>query len=119
FQSTGLMLAAFTFSRISFGPGVGIGMFRNFITSREPNVSIMTTSIIAMKYSSGLLQLGASLNVRSSFVLAAHESTQRNEHYCPVTAAQSMLLRAHLIMEQQSWQRSPPCLQWHPRSSAD
>src|SRR6516165_4389287 len=56
FQSTGLMLAAFTFSKISFGPGVGIGSFRNFITSREPNLSIMTTSISAMKHSSDLLQ---------------------------------------------------------------
>src|SRR6516165_10196844 len=50
------MLAAFTFSRISFGPGVGIGSFRNFITSREPNLSIMTTSISAMKHPSDLLQ---------------------------------------------------------------
>src|SRR6516162_884603 len=50
------MLAAFTFSRISFAPGVGIGSFRNFITSREPNLSIMTTSISAMKHSSDLLQ---------------------------------------------------------------
>src|SRR5262249_2609088 len=44
------------FSRISFGPVVGIGSFRNFITSREPNLSINTTSISAMKHSSDLLQ---------------------------------------------------------------
>src|SRR5215467_4250676 len=57
FQSIGLMLAAFTFSRISFGPGVGIGSFWNFITSREPNLSILTTSISVMKHSSDWLQL--------------------------------------------------------------
>jgi hypothetical protein len=67
FQSTGLMLAAFTFSRISFGPGVGIGNFRNFITSREPNLSIMTTSISAMKHSSGLLQFQKVREARSFF----------------------------------------------------
>src|SRR5262249_27981246 len=50
------MPAAFTFSRISFGPGVGIGIFRNFITSREPNVSILTTSIMVMRHSWILLQ---------------------------------------------------------------
>src|SRR5262249_12053061 len=57
FQSIGLTLAAFTFSRISFGAGVGIGIFRNFITSRKPNVSILTTSIMVMRHSWNLLQL--------------------------------------------------------------
>src|SRR5215813_5193798 len=42
FQSTGLMLAAFTFTSISFGPGVGIESFRNFIT---PSGGILTPSI--------------------------------------------------------------------------
>src|SRR5215472_5198685 len=79
FQSTGLMLAAFTFSWISFGPGVGIGSLRNFITSREPNLSIMTTSISAMKHSSDLLQFQIVREART-FLRNLETCCPRSEH---------------------------------------
>src|SRR5262249_16465214 len=75
FQSTGLMLAAFTLSRISFGPGAGIGRLRYFITSREPNESILTTSIMVMRHSWYMLKFsgarGPTQRKASSITLAS------------------------------------------------
>src|SRR5262249_39464603 len=108
------MLAAFTFSRISFGPGVGIGSFRNFITSREPNLSIMTTSIVVMKHSLDLLQFQiADYTARPSkirYILAPvyagspvppcwqSELRANTEHYRPVTAVRPLLLLSPAIV---------------------